>query len=362
MIWNCRPLARKRRGPGRAAGERLASGLARLPLAATVAVAVLVAWVGRPATARALSPASDQQAGAAEKNAGSAERDRFIAEVGRRLKGCHERIAALGESVIAEIDNQSRASKEAMNPEIGVRSADAQYQQAKLAREVAEIAVLEYEQGIYPQDEATVKGEIKLAETELKRALDRIDLVKERLTKIKGASKGSAADVALEYAYEDRITEGELALRRARFALEVAASKLKVLQDYTKDKTTKELKSAVEKAGSVELGKKAEWSLAVAKLKRIEAAGKKPGAKESPGERLSILDRAFSLDEKIRAELALLQKNTELDAARGKAARDLTGQLEGLIAKAEADQAAARVDRLKTAIREAAARYGRSRP
>jgi hypothetical protein len=139
-------------------------------------------------------------------------------------------------------------------------------------------------------------------------------------------------------------------------------SKLKVLQDYTKDKTIKELKSEVEKASSVELGKKAEWALAAAKLKQIEPGGKKPGAEGPAGGLLSILDRTFSLDEKIRAELALVQKNTEFDAVRGKALRDLTGQLEGLIAEGEADQAAARVDRLKTAIHEAAARYGRSRP
>ena len=98
------------------------------------------------------------------------------------------------------------------------------------------------------------------------------------------------------------------------------------------------------------------------RLKRIEAARKKAGAKEPASGLLSVLDRAFSLDEKIRAELALLQKNTEFDAVRGKAVRDLTGQLEGLIAEAEADQAAARVDRLKTAIHEAAARIGRSGP
>ena len=134
------------------------------------------------------------------------------------------------------------------------------------------------------------------------------------------------------------------------------------MQDYTKDKTIKELRSAVEKAGSDELAKKAEWMLAQSMLKRVGAAGKKAGAKQPAGGILSILDRAFSLDEKIRAELALLQKNTDFDAVRGKAARDLTGQLEMGIAEAEADQAAARVDRLKTAIHEAAARYGRSTP
>ena len=105
---------------------------------------------------------SDQQ-NAAEKNAGRPRSGtRFVTEAQRRLKGSHERIAALGASVIAEIDDQARSSREATNLTIGIRSAEAQYQQAKSVREIAEIAVLEYEQGIYVQDEVTAKGEIKL--------------------------------------------------------------------------------------------------------------------------------------------------------------------------------------------------------
>ena len=183
-------------------------GCSRLGATLTGALVMIgfAAWIVRESPARGGGIGLEAEGQA--QPAVSGERERFVAEVERRLKACHERIAALGSSVIAEIDDQSRAAKEAMNLETGVQSAESQYMQAKLEREVAEIAILEYEQGIYVQDEATARGEIKLAETELKRALDRIDLVKERLTKIKGASKGSAADVALEYAYEDRIIEG----------------------------------------------------------------------------------------------------------------------------------------------------------
>ena len=62
----------------------------------------------------------------------------------------------------------------------------------------------------------------------------------------------------------------ELALKKARFALEQAQSKKKVLVDYTRDKTIKELKSEVEKARSDELAKKATCELETSKEKKLE--------------------------------------------------------------------------------------------
>ena len=51
----------------------------------------------------------------------------------------------------------------------------ANHENAKLTREVAEIAVVEYVEGIFKQDLATVEGEIKLAESDLSRSEDRLD-------------------------------------------------------------------------------------------------------------------------------------------------------------------------------------------
>ena len=61
------------------------------------------------------------------------------------------------------------------NQEITTKSAKANYANATLTREVAEIAVVEYKEGIFKQDLATVEGEIKLAESDLSRAEDRVD-------------------------------------------------------------------------------------------------------------------------------------------------------------------------------------------
>jgi hypothetical protein len=121
--------------------------------------------------------------------------------------------------------------------------AQAAYQNAKLTREVAEIAVTEYEQGIFKQDIETAEGQIALARSDLKRA-------EGRLTWSNGMRKKGYISKAQQIA-DDR------ALQRAVFALEQAEMAKLVLEKYTKDKTIKELKSEVEKARSDERAKKA---------------------------------------------------------------------------------------------------------
>ena len=142
------------------------------------------------------------------------------------------------------------------NQRITTKSASASWTNATLTREVAEIAVVEYEEGVYKQDFATVRGEIKLAESDLSRAEDRLDWARRMYEKgyVSLASKNSE----------------EFTLKKTRFALEQAEGKLKVLVDYTRGKTIKELKSEVEKAHSDELAKKATWDLESSKEKKLE--------------------------------------------------------------------------------------------
>jgi len=125
------------------------------------------------------------------------------------------------------------------------RLAKAVYEIARLNREVAEIAVTEYAEGVYVQDLATVEGEIKLAESDLTRARDRLEWAR-RMFEKKFVSKAQL------------ITE-ELNFKKAQFALEQVQSKKAVLVKYTRDKTIKELESEVNKAHNEELDKKAAW-------------------------------------------------------------------------------------------------------
>ena len=76
--------------------------------------------------------------------------------------------------VVCELDSAA-LSDQLINQKITTKSAEANYENAKLTREVAEIAVIEYVEGIFIQDQATVEGEIKLAESDLSRSEDRLD-------------------------------------------------------------------------------------------------------------------------------------------------------------------------------------------
>jgi HlyD family secretion protein len=125
--------------------------------------------------------------------------------------------------------------------QLATRKAKAFYEIAKATHALAEIAVEEYAVVIYPKDLATVQGEIKLAESDLARSEDRRDWARRMFDKgyVSQATKNSE----------------ELSLKKARFELEQAQSKRKVLVDYTKGKTIKELNSEVEKTRSDELAK-----------------------------------------------------------------------------------------------------------
>ncbi len=157
--------------------------------------------------------------------------------------------------VICELD--SAALKDSLiNQRITTESAKANYQNAKLTREVAEIAVIEYKEGIFVQDLATVEGEIKLAESDLIRSEDRLEWARRMF------DKGYVS-------MAQKVSE-ELTFKKAQFTLEQAQSKRKVLVDYTKGKTIKELESEVEKARSDELAKQATWDLEKTKEAKLE--------------------------------------------------------------------------------------------
>ena len=76
--------------------------------------------------------------------------------------------------IVCQLDSAA-LSDQLVNQKITTKSAEANHENAKLTREVAEIAVVEYEEGIFKQDFATVEGEIKLAESDLSRSEDRLD-------------------------------------------------------------------------------------------------------------------------------------------------------------------------------------------
>ena len=158
------------------------------------------------------------------------------------------------DQVVCELDS-SALKDQLTNQEITTRGADAAYQNARLTREVAEIAVREYVEGIFKQDWETVLGEIALNDSERKRAEDRLDWSNRMFGKGYLSKVQNIAD--------------KLALEQANFKFEQSQTKKKVLEDYTKDKTIKELKSEVEKCISDQLAKQATWDLEKTKEKKL---------------------------------------------------------------------------------------------
>ncbi len=149
-----------------------------------------------------------QPAGSGQRQPAAArERDRLVAELTRSLTGSRRRIAAIGPSFLAGRKQDASASDRLTEAQLSGRRADLEFGNAKLAREVAEIGVVEYEEGIAKQDELKIEGELKTAETELRRAIDAVVGTKQRLVKIKAASTGKPDDLALEYAYEDAVAD-----------------------------------------------------------------------------------------------------------------------------------------------------------
>jgi len=144
--------------------------------------------------------------------------------------------------IVCELDATELQDRLATQ-EIVVRGAEADVHGARIAREVAVLAVIEYQEGIFMLDLATTEGEIKLAESELSRAEDRLDWTRRMF------EKGYVS-------MAEKVTD-ELTLKKNRFALEQAQSKRKVLIDYSKARTIKALTGAVETARARELAKQA---------------------------------------------------------------------------------------------------------
>ena len=154
----------------------------------------------------------------------------------------------------------SPSNENDMLQKLTVRRAELEFQRAKLARELAELAVVEYPEGIYKQDQATVYGEMALAEADLRRAEDRLAWSNEMLKR---------GFVSREQNISDSLT-----LQKAKFTLEQASTKRVVLEKFTKQKAIKELKSEVEKARSEELALAAKLQSTVARTQSLTRPSK----------------------------------------------------------------------------------------
>lgn len=134
-----------------------------------------------------------------------------------------------------------------------VAALQAAYENARLTRVVAESEFTGY-LAVYKMERETVLGEIALAESDKKRAEDRLEWSDKML------AKGAVS--------EDQNRVDRIGLEQKTFALRQAETRQKMLEPYTTEKSLWQLRAEFEKAQSDELARKAAYEQEQAALER----------------------------------------------------------------------------------------------
>jgi hypothetical protein len=270
-----------------------------------------------------------------------------------------------------QVDSESIAF-ELISQQIRTETAEADYKNAMLTREVAEIAILEYTEGIFTADKSTLDGELALAHAILNRHRIRLEAMKEQLAEAERARDGSMNDLANRFRCSDQIAHYERRERDALLEIEKVKSRTRILVEYTKPIRICELTAEVATARADELGKKAVLEFAKAKERLLAAAaaamqaGSEPGragpragssvtGRQSADDRVAVLlESAIPIDERICAKLNQAATEGKLSSLRQDEIRDLTRQLEAIVDEAAVERSALVLDRLKSHIHQAA--------
>lgn len=157
--------------------------------------------------------------------------------------------------MICELDASELQGRLA-SAELAVRGTEAEVRGAALAREVAAMAVNEYKDGRFVDELQAAEANIRVAEINLAHAEDTVDWTRRMF------DKGYVS-------HATKVAE-ELALKKARFALEEGQTQRKVLIDHTRSKTIKALLGAVETARARELREQARLERERSTLKRLD--------------------------------------------------------------------------------------------
>jgi RND family efflux transporter MFP subunit len=175
--------------------------------------------------------------------------------------------------VVGELDSAALRDQ-LINQTITVTAAEANWHNAKLRREIAEIAAIEYEAGTFKQEKMALSGAANVARSALQKAearLERTRRARKRLGDIQppDARKPAAADILADLDLEDRIDSAEQAVLREKVALEVVETKRQTLEKFTRDRTIKDLKVEIERKRADELAKKAAYELEQSRVEHI---------------------------------------------------------------------------------------------
>ena len=154
--------------------------------------------------------------------------------------------------LVCELD--SAALRDSLtNQQITTKSAEAIFKNSTLTREAAQHDVSAYVDDLLPREKRETQAELKLAEAELALAEEQRKAINQT---------GPERDLTLKQA--------DVAIARAKLAIEKTVNRLHILESYTQDKQTRQLKHIVKEACSNELAKKATWQLEQSKEKKLE--------------------------------------------------------------------------------------------
>jgi hypothetical protein len=253
----------------------------------------------------------------------------FKKSVENRLDANRVRIRQVAEPVLERIRKLNAYGGDAANQRIKAQTAEVEYENAKLMREVAQIAVKEYEQGNYVSDLATAKGRVRIAEAEVQRAAESVSNLLPLFMQNKKAATWSVAEKIAVANFETTFHLAELQKKKAEFELEQAKAQLEVLNIYEKPKRLMELKVQVEKALSEEFAKRQMAQLQRDKLSTMKKQAEGPQIPAKLTAIMAPLADAVRLDGEIRRKLATLEpKGSEGQAGLRKEVEDLASSLE----------------------------------
>ena len=122
----------------------------------------------------------------------------FAAEIRWKLRKLQDRMINLASPAVRPVDPTASLRNQLVPLQVEVKSTEMKLENAKLAREVAEIKLIEYQEGIYVQDKAVLEGASVLAERELERKRDLLKFAKRLLAEARSPSKNLPADSAKE--------------------------------------------------------------------------------------------------------------------------------------------------------------------
>ena len=157
--------------------------------------------------------------------------------------------------VLVKLDS-STLEQELVQQQITCNTTEAAMVEARNTYEAAQIAKKEYIEGTFVQEEQVIQSEIFVAEEELRKSREYVGY-SERL-----AARG--------YVTSQQLEGDSFAVEKARTELDAAKTKLRVLQEYTKPKTIKQLDSDIKSAEARWRSQQSSYELETSKLRDIE--------------------------------------------------------------------------------------------